>query len=217
MSSSLAKTTLVCAMAAAVHDASAFSVGPAASLFRPALRSSACSNNVASLSMVSENSAQVSRREALGAIAGFGALSFLPKDAMAADFKDLTDGIKYSVVKQGKGQTKPKVGDFVSIRFKASFDGKTFDDTFKTANAYYYRVGSESIVPGLDMAVQNMKVGDTWTILVPPKLAFGEKGVKPSPGKPRIPGNATIEFEVLLETFPGAEEEILEVTGGEGL
>eukprot|EP00960_Hanusia_phi_P035071 751472-Hanusia_phi.AAC.5 len=56
-----------------------------------------------------------------------------------------------------------------------------------------------------------------WALKVPPTLAFGDKGLKPSPGKPRIPGGATIEYEVLFETFPGREADILEVTGGEGV
>jgi hypothetical protein len=29
----------------------------------------------------------------------------------------------------------------VAIRFKSGYNGKYFDDCFKTQNAYYYRVG----------------------------------------------------------------------------
>eukprot|EP00286_Rhodomonas_abbreviata_P016992 CAMPEP_0181323970 /NCGR_PEP_ID=MMETSP1101-20121128/20087_1 /TAXON_ID=46948 /ORGANISM="Rhodomonas abbreviata, Strain Caron Lab Isolate" /LENGTH=219 /DNA_ID=CAMNT_0023432069 /DNA_START=20 /DNA_END=679 /DNA_ORIENTATION=+ len=216
MASTMAKTAFVAVMAATLQEAAGFSMGPASSFLRPSLRSAACSSSLSSLSMVAADDAQVSRREALGALAGIGALAFAPSTVQAADFKDLENGkgLKYSVVVAGKG-AKPKIGDLVAIRFKASFDGKEFDNCFKTANAYYYRVGSESVIQGLDLAVQNMRVGDRWVIQIPPALAFGEKGVKPSPGKPRIPGNAVIEYEVFFETFPGAEDEILEVTGGE--
>ena len=31
---------------------------------------------------------------------------------------------------------------------------------------------------------------------VPSNLAFGDKGIKSSPGKPKIPGGATIDMEV---------------------
>jgi len=134
--------------------------------------------------------------------------------AGAAGFKDLDkgEGLKYSVVKAGVGQ-KAKIGDLVAIRFKASYNGTPIDDFFKTPNAYYYRVGSESVIRGLDLAVQNMKVGDRWLLKIPPALAFGEKGVKPSPGKPRIPGGATLDYEVFFEIYPGAEEDILERDG----
>ncbi|EKX48552.1 hypothetical protein GUITHDRAFT_105695 [Guillardia theta CCMP2712] len=145
-------------------------------------------------------------------------LTFLPQAASAVDFKPLEngEGVEYAVLQSGSGD-KAKIGELVAIRFKASFNGNTFDDCFKTQNAYYYRVGSENIVKGLDLAVQNMRVGDRWALKVPPSLAFGDKGLKPSPGKPRIPGGATIEYEVLFETFPGREADILEVTGGEGV
>mmetsp|Transcript_46652 Transcript_46652/g.116894 ORF Transcript_46652/g.116894 Transcript_46652/m.116894 type:complete len:175 (-) Transcript_46652:173-697(-) len=121
-------------------------------------------------------------------------------------------GLQYTVLTQGKGP-KPKVGDLVAIRFSASFNGKEFDNTFKTANSYYYRVGSENVIAGLDQAVRKMHVGDKWQLKIPPSLAFGDKGIKSSPGKPKIPGGAEIEYTVFLETFPGAEEEILDVNG----
>jgi hypothetical protein len=35
---------------------------------------------------------------------------------------------------------------------------------------------------GLDLAVRNMKLGDRWALKIPSNLAFGDKGVKPSPG-----------------------------------
>ncbi len=53
------------------------------------------------------------------------------------------------------------------------------------------------------MAVQNMRVGDKWDLIIPSDLAFGDKGVKATAGKPKIPGGAEIKYSVLLETFPG--------------
>lgn len=59
------------------------------------------------------------------------------------------------------------------------------------------------MIQGLDLAVQNMRVGDKWELTIPSNLAFGDKGVKSSPGKPKIPGGAVINYVVYLETFPG--------------
>ena len=113
---------------------------------------------------------------------------------------------------EGSG-AKAKIGDLVAIRFKAMYKETVIDDCFKTPNAYYYRVGSENVIRGLDLAVQNMRVGDRWALKVPSNLAFGDKGVKPSPGKPRIPGGATLDYEVFFEIYPGAEDDILERDG----
>ncbi|KAJ1473804.1 hypothetical protein T484DRAFT_1972211 [Baffinella frigidus] len=198
---------------ASAGQCAAFVVGPAAgAALRPSLRAAACPTPI----VMAAQPAPLSRREALGAFAVAGAWAASPLAAFAegADltFQPLTNGqgVEYSVLKKGSGP-KPKVGDLVAIRFKASYNGKAFDDTFATANSYYYRVGSDNIIKGLDLAVQNMVVGDRWALKVPPSVAFGEKGVKPSAGKARIPGGATIDMEVLFEIFPGAEEELLEI------
>ena len=34
---------------------------------------------------------------------------------------------------------------------------------------------------------------------------------QPSPGKPRIPGGAILEYEVFFEVYPGMEDDLLEV------
>ena len=58
-------------------------------------------------------------------------------DMVSAPFDDK---IKYEVVTAGKGD-QPKIGDLVSIRFKASYKGKDFDNTFETPQPYMYRAG----------------------------------------------------------------------------
>ena len=50
------------------------------------------------------------------------------------------DKIRYEVVETGKGD-QPKVGDLVSIRFKASYKGKDFDNTFENPQPYMFRAG----------------------------------------------------------------------------
>ena len=50
------------------------------------------------------------------------------------------DKIRYEVVTVGAGD-QPKVGDLVSIRFKASYKGKDFDNTFETPQPYMFRAG----------------------------------------------------------------------------
>lgn len=59
-----------------------------------------------------------------------------------------------------------------------------------------------------------MHVGDVYTLKIPGDLAFGKKGRRASSGKPSIPPNATVEYEVALVEFPGRQDELLELTGG---
>lgn len=50
------------------------------------------------------------------------------------------DKIRYEVVEVGTGD-QPKVGEIVSIRFKASYKGKDFDNTFESPQPYMFRAG----------------------------------------------------------------------------
>lgn len=45
------------------------------------------------------------------------------------------------------------------------------------------------------------------------ELAFGKKGRPASAGKPRIPADAPITFEVEMEGLPGKEPELIELIG----
>jgi len=44
-------------------------------------------------------------------------------------------------------------------------------------------------------------------------MAFGEKGRSASAGRPRIPPNATIIFEVEMVGLPGREPELIDLIG----
>ena len=73
------------------------------------------------------------------------------------------------------------------------------------------------LLPGVEQAVVNMRSGDVWELSIPPNLAFGEKGRPSSPGKPRIPGGATINFTIELVSVPGKDDELIELDTYTGL
>lgn len=58
-----------------------------------------------------------------------------------------------------------------------------------------------------------MRVGDRYVITIPSDMAFGKKGRPASAGKPRIPGDATIVYEVEMVGLPGKEPELIELIG----
>ena len=58
-----------------------------------------------------------------------------------------------------------------------------------------------------------MRVGDRWVLTIPGDLAFGKKGRPASAGKPRIPSDATIVFDVEIVGLPGKEKELIEIIG----
>jgi len=157
----------------------------------------------------------LTRRQALGAAV---VLPFAPAACQAYDAPPAStkSGVGIKVLKKGTGGT-PTKGDLCAIRFKGSVTstGAVFDDIMESVEPYYFRVGNEKVLPGVEEAVKMMRTGDVWELAVPGKLGFGEKGRSASPGKPRIPSNADLTFVVELAAVPGKDEEILDILEAE--
>lgn len=124
----------------------------------------------------------------------------------------LSSGVTYEVIKEGKG-VKPEIGELIAIRFAAYVDGRKIDDIFDTPEPYYTRLGSGGLLKGVESTLPSMRLGDRWKLTIPGELAFGAKGRPASAGKPRIPGNAEIVFEVEVVGLPGKETELIDLIG----
>lgn len=150
---------------------------------------------------------QLSRVGFLRAAPGAALAYTLP--AFAADFVTTDSGLQYKVLKQTEGAA-PKIGDLIAIRFKGSFEGRVFDDITETPEPLYYRVGSGNLIKGIDEALPMMHMGESWLLKIPGVLAFGPKGRPASAGKPRIPSNADLEYELSIVGFPGFEGDLID-------
>ena len=111
-------------------------------------------------------------------------------------------------MKKGNG-AQLKVGDLVEVRFLGTYRGAVFDDTFSTAEPYYFRAGTGTILKGLDDTIVQMKVGDRWKVnFKGAELSFLE-AKKSTPGKPRIPAGAEVDYEVEVVNLPGAGDDFI--------
>ena len=103
-------------------------------------------------------------------------------------------GLRYVVRAPGTGDTTPRVGDEVIAHYEGRLlDGTSFDSSYRRGVPYVFRVGTGAVIAGWDEAFQTMKKGEKRTLIIPPWLAYGDKG---SP--PKIPPKATLIFEVEL-------------------
>ena len=109
-----------------------------------------------------------------------------------ANFEKNTDGIYYKIKKAGSGE-KTGRGKKVSVDYKGYLiDGRVFDSSEGRAPLSFTTAAGQ-MIPGFDAMVQDMKKGESRTIVIPPDLAYGERGY---PGV--IPENAYIAFDITL-------------------
>ena len=140
---------------------------------------------------------------------GAGVASLLAFAAPAQAAQRTQSGLIYEVQKSNPKGAQPKQGDLIAIRFKgATTDGNVFDDTTKTDEPLYYRVGTGSLIAGIEEILPMMRYKEKWAVQIPANLAFGSAGRKASAGKPRIPGGADLYYEIDFVAFPGFEGDI---------
>lgn len=107
------------------------------------------------------------------------------------DFKQL-NGVRFKDVKVGEGATVTS-GKNVSIRYLGKLlNGHVFDKTGPKGAPLQFRVGAGQVVPGMEAGVIGMKVKGRRTIVIPAKLAYGNKAVAD------IPANSDLVFNVEL-------------------
>lgn len=108
-----------------------------------------------------------------------------------AGVKKLEGGILYKVIKSGSGKT-PKETDVVSVHYLGRLvDGQEFDSSFKRGEPVKFPVNG--VIKGWQIALQNMKEGDKWEVVIPSDLGYGPNGTGEIIGP-----DATLVFEVEL-------------------
>ena len=125
---------------------------------------------------------------------------FLTENAHKPHIHVLPSGLQYHISHEGKGQS-PGPTDFVTVHYRGTLiDGTEFDSSHRHNAPATFAVNA--VIPGWTEALQLMKPGAKWTVYIPPKLAYGSRGVG------RLIGpNATLIFDIeLLSVKPAPDD-----------
>jgi peptidylprolyl isomerase len=134
-----------------------------------------------------------------------GVAGSFPANANAADdsvedlYKDFItteSGMKYKVTKEGTGAI-PMSGQTVKAHYTGWLDGfdseKKFDSSRDRNRPFNFKLNAGQVIRGWDESFSQMMVGETRQIILPPRLAYGDRGAGGI-----IPGGATLYFSVEL-------------------
>ena len=123
-------------------------------------------------------------------------------------------GLKYSVLRPGKGEVRPGPDDIVVAHYTLWLeDGKVVDSSRERGTPFRTRVGG--VIQGWQEGLTLMSEGALFKFTIPPELGYGQRD------QGAIPPNSTLIFEVELldvismpEFHPGTKEKQTKTESG---
>ena len=108
------------------------------------------------------------------------------------EFVTTSSGLQYRILNEGSGNDSPGPESLVSVHYRGKLtNGLEFDSSYKRNQPASFPVNG--VIRGWTEALQLMKEGDKWELIIPPNLGYGSKGAGNI-----IPPDSTLIFEVEL-------------------
>ena len=108
------------------------------------------------------------------------------------EFVTTSSGLQYRILSEGSGNDSPGPESIVSVHYRGKLtSGLEFDSSYKRNQPASFPVNG--VIRGWTEALQLMKEGDKWELIIPPDLGYGSKGAGNI-----IPPDSTLIFEVEL-------------------
>jgi FKBP-type peptidyl-prolyl cis-trans isomerase FklB len=100
--------------------------------------------------------------------------AYLAENARREGVTTTASGLQYKVIKPGTGRA-PTVNDTVTVHYRGTLvDGTEFDSSYKRGQPATFPVSG--VIAGWTEALQLMKEGAQYQLVIPPGLAYGDRG-----------------------------------------
>jgi FKBP-type peptidyl-prolyl cis-trans isomerase len=120
---------------------------------------------------------------------------YLVTNAKVQGVQTTPSGLQYKVLKKGDGPS-PTKSDTVTVHYRGKLvNGQVFDESYGGEPASF---GVGQVIPGWTEALQLMKIGDKFEVVIPAELGYGARGAGDV-----IPPDSTLIFEVELLGIQG--------------
>jgi FKBP-type peptidyl-prolyl cis-trans isomerase len=122
----------------------------------------------------------------------------VPWNEAGMEITRMNSGLQFVDFELGEGKT-PRIGDTVVVHYAGFLDdGTLFDTTYYGDRPLEFELSAERLIQGWVEALLTMSEGGKRKVIVPPFLAYGERGFGDA-----IPPNATLIFDItLVEVIP---------------
>ncbi|MBN8702960.1 MAG: FKBP-type peptidyl-prolyl cis-trans isomerase [Bacteroidetes bacterium] len=115
-----------------------------------------------------------------------------PYDIAGLEVKTTESGLKYIRVKENPNGPLVVPGNVVMAHYTGFLEDSTmFDSTVDLGKPFQFVIGKNQVIKGWEEAFLLMRIGEKYRIIIPPALAYGEKGKAPA-----IKPNSTLIFDV---------------------
>ena len=118
---------------------------------------------------------------------------------------EIQDGLTAAVVKSGYGRAAES-GDYADVHttlwlYDETADGGRGQEIWSSGgvNPFQFEIGAGQVIRGWDLGVVCMLVGERRELKIAPELGYGDRG------KPPVPPNATLLFEIELVKLTSPE------------
>ncbi len=135
--------------------------------------------------------AQKAKQEQMASSGKAEGEKYLAANKTKEGVKTTASGLQYKIITPGTGAT-PKATDTVVTHYTGTLiDGKVFDSSYKRNSPATFPVNG--VIKGWTEALQLMKTGAKWQLVIPSELAYGARGAGASIGP-----NQVLIFEIEL-------------------